>query len=112
MIILDATVVNVALPAIQHDLRFSEAGLTWVINGYLISYGSFLLVAGRPGDFVGRNKVFLAGIALFTAASGACGVAGDRALLIGARLAQGLGAAFASAAVLALIVTDFPQPRE
>jgi EmrB/QacA subfamily drug resistance transporter len=112
MIILDATAVNVALPAIQHDLGFSEADLTWVINGYLISYGSFLLVAGRLGDFLGRRKVFLAGIALFTASSAACGVADDRALLIGARLVQGLGGAFASAAVLALIVTDFPQPRE
>ncbi|WP_239372619.1 MFS transporter [Frankia sp. Cj5] len=112
MIILDSSVVNVALPVIQHDLGISQASLTWVINGYLISYGSFLLVAGRLGDLVGRKKVFLGGVALFTAASAACGLASDQTVLIVARFAQGLGGALASATVLAFIVTDFPQPRE
>ncbi|WP_322753750.1 MFS transporter [Frankia sp. Cas3] len=112
MIILDSSAVNVALPAIQHDLGVSQAGLTWVINSYLISYGSFLLVAGRLGDLVGRKKVFLGGIALFTVASAACGLAGDQAVLVAARFVQGLGGALASATVLAFIVTDFPQPLE
>ncbi len=75
MIVLDATIVNVALPAIQHDLHFSQASLTWVVNAYLITYGSFVLLAGRAGDLLGRKRVFLAGIFLFTAASVLCGFA-------------------------------------
>ncbi|AEH11499.1 MULTISPECIES: MFS transporter [Protofrankia] len=112
MIILDSSVVNVALPVIQNDLHFSQANLTWVVNAYMISYGSFLLVAGRLGDLVGRKKVFLAGMALFTAASAACGLSDGQAFLIAARFAQGLGGALASATILAFIVTDFPQPQE
>src|SRR5215813_12061285 len=79
---LDGTIVNVALPTIQADLHFSQANLTWVVNGYLIAYGSFLLLAGRLGDLVGRKPVFLAGLALFTAASAVCGLAHDQLLLV------------------------------
>jgi EmrB/QacA subfamily drug resistance transporter len=112
MIVVDATIVNVALPAIQRDLDFSQTDLTWVVNAYLIAFGSFLLLAGRLGDLLGRKRVFLAGIALFTAASVACGIADDRVVLIAARFVQGLGGAVASSAVLALIVTGFPRPAE
>src|SRR5919202_5423562 len=104
---LDGTIVNVALPTIQADLHFSQANLTWVVNGYLIAFGSFLLLAGRLGDLVGRKKVFLAGLVLFSAASAACGLADDKIVLIVARFIQGLGGAVASSAVLALIVTEF-----
>src|SRR5438270_13838738 len=85
MIVLDATIVNVALPAIQRDLHFSQASLTWVVNAYLITYGSFVLLAGRAGHLVGRKEVFLCGILLFTAASVLCGLAQDPALLVAAR---------------------------
>src|SRR3989442_9808474 len=91
MIMVDATIVNVALPAIQRDLRFSQADLTWVVNGYLIAFGSFLLMAGRLGDLVGRKRVFLAGIVLFTASSALCALAQDQAVLIAARFLQGVG---------------------
>src|SRR2546423_5805888 len=110
MIMLDTTIVNVALPYIQRDLRFSQADLTWVVNAYLIAFGSFLLMAGRLGDLIGRKKVFLFGLVLFSAASAACGLADDRIVLIVARFIQGLGGAIASSAVLALIVTEFPRP--
>src|SRR5213596_2100056 len=86
MMVLDATIVNVALPSIQHDLHFTQQNLTWVMNGYLITFGGLLLLAGRMGDLVGRKKVFLAGLVLFTAASILCGVASGQAMLIGARL--------------------------
>src|SRR6202040_2441688 len=89
MMVLDATIVNVALPSIQRELHFTQANLTWVIDGYLITFGGFLLLAGRVGDLIGRKKVFLAGLVLFTAASVLCGVASSQALLIGARLLQG-----------------------
>jgi EmrB/QacA subfamily drug resistance transporter len=108
MMVLDATIVNVALPSIQHDLHFSQGNLTWVMNGYLITFGGFLLLAGRMGDLVGRKKVFLTGLVMFIAASVLCGVAGDQTLLIGARLLQGVGGAVASSVILAIIVTEFP----
>src|SRR5207302_5821031 len=90
---LDGTIVNVALPTIQADLHFSQANLTWVVNGYLISFGSFLLLAGRLGDLIGRKAVFLGGLILFTAASAACGLAHDQVVLLAARLVQGIGGA-------------------
>jgi len=112
MIVLDSTIVNVALPSIQHDLHFSQANLTWVVNGYLIAYGSFLLIGGRAGDLIGRRKVFLAGVLVFTMASVLSGLAQDSATLIGARFLQGLGGALSAGVILALIVTGFPQPSE
>ncbi|MFI4985686.1 MAG: MFS transporter [Solirubrobacterales bacterium] len=112
MMVLDATIVNVALPSIQRDLHFSQGNLTWVMNGYLITFGGFLLLAGRVGDLVGRKKVFLTGLALFSAASVLCGVAGSQTMLIVARLLQGAGGAVASAVVLAIIVTEFPRASE
>ncbi|MGB2712315.1 MAG: MFS transporter, partial [Conexibacter sp.] len=112
MVVLDATIVNVALPSIQRDLQFTQANLTWVLNAYLIAFGSFLLMAGRLGDLLGRKRIFVAGLALFTSASALCGLADSQALLIVARLVQGLGAAVTSAVVLAILVTEFPQPGE
>jgi EmrB/QacA subfamily drug resistance transporter len=112
MMVLDATIVNVALPSIQRDLHFTQSNLTWVINGYLITFGGLLLLAGRMGDLVGRKKVFLAGLALFTGASIVCGLAGSQAMLIAARLVQGAGGAVASSVILAIIVTQFPQKAE
>ncbi len=112
MNILDQTIVNVALPTIQHDLRFSQASLAWVIDAYLITFAGALLLAGRLGDLFGRKKVFLVGVALFTGASLACGAANSQVLLISARFVQGLGAALSSSVILAIIVADFPVPRE
>jgi EmrB/QacA subfamily drug resistance transporter len=112
MMVLDATIVNVALPSIQHDLHFSQQNLTWILNGYLIMFGGFLLLAGRMGDLVGRKRVFLTGLVMFTAASMLCGVASSQALLIGARLLQGIGGAVASSVILAIIVTEFPGRAE
>jgi EmrB/QacA subfamily drug resistance transporter len=112
MMVLDATIVNVALPSIQHDLHFSQGNLTWVMNGYLITFGGFLLLAGRLGDLVGRKRVFLVGLVLFTAASILCGFAGSQSMLIVARLLQGVGGAVASSVILAIIVTEFPGARE
>ncbi len=112
MMVLDATIVNVALPSIQRDLHFTQANLTWVIDGYLITFGGFLLLAGRLGDLVGRKKIFLSGLVLFTAASILCGVADSQAMLIGARLIQGVGGAVASSVILAIIVTEFPERAE
>ncbi len=112
MMVLDSTVVNVALPAIQRDLHFTQANLTWVLDGYLITFGGFLLLAGRMGDLIGRKKVFLAGIVLFTAASVLCGASQSQTMLIVARLLQGIGGAVASAVILAIIVTEFPERRE
>jgi EmrB/QacA subfamily drug resistance transporter len=112
MMVLDATIVNVALPSIQHDLHFSQGNLTWVMNGYLITFGGFLLLAGRMGDLVGRKKVFLTGLVMFIAASILCGLANNGTLLIGARLLQGIGGAVASSVILAIIVTEFPQRVE
>jgi EmrB/QacA subfamily drug resistance transporter len=112
MNVLDTTIVNVALPQIQRDLHFSQGNLTWVINAFLITYGSFLLLAGRLGDLVGRKRVFLAGVALFTLASAACGLAPSAGVLIAARFVQGVGAAFSASVILAIIVTEFPEPGD
>jgi len=106
---LDGTIVNVALPAIQHDLHFAQASLTWVVNAYLVAFGSFLLMAGRLGDLVGRKRVFLAGVVLFTASSMLCALAQDQAVLIAARFAQGVGSAVSSSVIVAIIVTEFPD---
>jgi len=112
MIVLDATIVNVALPSIQADLGFSQTGLAWVVNAYLIAFGGLLLFAGRLGDLAGRRNVFLAGLALFTVASMMCGLAQTQEMLIGARFAQGIGGALTSAVILGVIVTLFPEPRD
>jgi EmrB/QacA subfamily drug resistance transporter len=112
MIVLDSTIVNVALASIQRDLGFTQADLTWVVNAYLITFGSLLLLAGRAGDLVGRKKVFLGGVVLFTAASVLCGLAQDPTGLIAARFLQGAGGALSSGVILALIVTGFPKPME
>ncbi|HEX8054210.1 MAG TPA: DHA2 family efflux MFS transporter permease subunit [Thermoleophilaceae bacterium] len=112
MIVLDATVVNVALPTIQDDLGFSQSSLAWVVNAYLIAFGGLLLLAGRLGDLIGRRRVFLVGLAIFTTASLLCAVAQSQGVLIGARFVQGIGGALASAVILGMIVTLFPEPRE
>jgi EmrB/QacA subfamily drug resistance transporter len=112
MIVLDATVVNVALPSIQSDLGFSQAGLAWVVNAYLIAFGGLLLLAGRLGDLIGRKRMFLSGLGLFTVASLLCGVAQSQEMLIVARFIQGVGGAMGSAVILGMIVTMFPEPRE
>jgi EmrB/QacA subfamily drug resistance transporter len=112
MIVLDATIVNVALPAIQTDLHFSQSSLTWVVNAYLITFGSFLLVAGRLGDLVGRRRVLLVGLGVFTAASALCGLAQDGTMLVAARFVQGLGGALSSAVILAILATEFPDRDE
>jgi EmrB/QacA subfamily drug resistance transporter len=110
MTVLDETVVNVAIPSIRRDLGFSAYQLSWVVNGYLVSFGSLLLLAGRIGDLVGRRRVLLAGLALFTAASLACGLAPSAGLLVSARFAQGAGAALASSVALGMIVSLFDEP--
>jgi EmrB/QacA subfamily drug resistance transporter len=112
MIILDATIVNTALPSIQQDLGFSQSNLAWVVNAYLIAFGGLLLLAGRLGDLIGRRRIFLIGLAVFTFASLLCGVAQSQGVLIGARLLQGIGGALTSAVILGMIVTMFPEPRE
>ncbi len=104
---VDATIVNVALPSIQSDLRFTQASLTWVVNAYLITFGSFLLMAGRLGDLIGRKKVFLTGVVVFTVASAVCGLATGATMLIVARAFQGLGSALAASVILAIIATEF-----
>jgi EmrB/QacA subfamily drug resistance transporter len=112
MIVLDATIVNVALPSIQDDLGFSQSNLAWVVNAYLIAFGGLLLLAGRLGDLIGQRRVFLIGLAVFTAASLACALAQSQGVLIGARFVQGVGGALTSAVILGMIVTMFPEPRE
>ena len=112
MIVLDATIVNVALPSIQEDLNFSQANLAWVVNAYLIAFGGLLLLAGRIGDLIGHRRIFLIGLAVFTAASLLCALAQSQEVLIAARFIQGAGGAFASAVTLGMIVTMFPEPRE
>lgn len=112
MIVLDATVVNVALPSIQDDLGFSQSGLAWVVNAYLIAFGSLMLLAGRLGDMLGRKRIFMAGLVVFTAASMVCGVAQSSGMLVAARFVQGAGGAMTSAVILGMIVTMFPEPRE
>jgi EmrB/QacA subfamily drug resistance transporter len=112
MIVLDATIVNVALPSIQSDLHFNQSTLAWVVNGYLITFGGLLLLAGRFGDLVGRRRMFLIGLAVFTTASAACGLAQSQAMLVTARFIQGAGGAMTSAVILGMIVTMFREPRE
>jgi EmrB/QacA subfamily drug resistance transporter len=112
MIVLDATIVNVALPSIQDDLGFSQSNLAWVVNAYLIPFGGLLLLAGRAGDLLGHRRVFLAGLTLFTLASLLCALAQSQGVLIGARFVQGIGGALASAVILGMIVRMFPEPRE
>src|SRR5215210_5618649 len=112
MIVLDMTVVNVALPYIQDDLGFSNSSLAWTVNAYLIAFGGLLLLAGRFGDLLGRRNVFMAGLALFTVASLFCGLAQSQEMLVIARFVQGVGGAMTSAVVLGMIVTMFPEPRE
>jgi EmrB/QacA subfamily drug resistance transporter len=112
MIMLDTTIVNVALPYMQRDLGFSQSSLTWVVNAYLISYGGFLLVAGRLGDLIGRRKVFLAGVFLFTVASVGSGFATSADHLIVGRFLQGLGGSLSAGVIIALIVTEFQKPGE
>src|SRR5919107_3118882 len=112
MIVLDVTVVNVALPSMQEDLGFTQSSLAWVVNAYLIAFGGLLLLAGRLGDLISRRGIFLAGLAVFTLASLACGAAQSQAMLVGARFVQGVGGAMTSAVVIGMIVTMFPDPRE
>jgi len=112
MIVLDVTIVNVALPSIQHELHFSQANLSWVVNAFLITFGSLLLLAGRLGDLAGRKRVFLAGLTVFTVASLLCGIAPSQGALIGARFLQGVGAAAQASVILAIIVTEFPEAAE
>jgi len=112
MIVLDTTIVNVALPSIREDLGFSQASLAWVLNAYTLTFGGFLLLGGRLGDLFGHRRMFLAGIGLFTAASAACGVAQSQAFLVGARAVQGLGGAVVAAVALSLIMTLFTEPGE
>ena len=112
MIVLDVTVVNVALPSIQTDLGFSTQSLAWVVNAYLIAFGGLLLLAGRFGDLIGRRSVLLTGLFIFTAASMLCGLAQSQEMLVGARFLQGAGGAMTSAVILGMIVTMFPEPHE
>jgi EmrB/QacA subfamily drug resistance transporter len=112
MIILDQTIVNVALPSIQSDLHFSQANLAWVVNAYLIAFGGLLLLVGRLGDLIGRRRIFLSGLVLFTSASLLCGLAQSQAVLIGARFVQGIGGAMTAAVILGMIVTMFPKPSD
>ena len=112
MIVLDTTIVNVALPSIREDLGFSEASLAWVVNAYLLTFGGFLLLGGRLGDLFGHRRMFLVGIALFTAASLVCGLASSQGMLIAARAVQGLGGAVVSAVALSLMMTIFTEPAE
>ena len=112
MIILDQTIVNVALPSIQDDLGFSQSSLAWVINAYLIAFGGLLLLAGRLGDLVGPKRIFMAGLGVFVGASLLCGIANSESTLVAARFIQGVGGALTSAVILGMIVTMFPQPGE
>jgi EmrB/QacA subfamily drug resistance transporter len=112
MIVLDATVVNVALPSIQSDLGFSASSLAWVVNAYLIAFGGLLLLAGRIGDLIGRRTVFVSGLFLFTVASLLCGVSQSPEMLVAARFVQGIAGALASAVILGMIVTMFTEPRD
>lgn len=112
MIVLDGTVVNVALPTIQDELGFTGSNLAWVVNGYMIAFGGLLLFAGRMGDLIGRRRMFLAGLAVFTTASLLCGLAVSKEMLVGARFTQGVGGAMTSAVILGMIVTMFPAPKE
>lgn len=111
MIVLDGTIVNVALPSLKADLEFSDTGLAWVLNAYLIAFGGLLLLGGRIGDLLGQRKMFLLGMAIFTVASVLCGMAQSQGVLIGARFLQGVGGALGSSVILAMIVTIFREPH-
>jgi EmrB/QacA subfamily drug resistance transporter len=112
MIVLDTTIVNVALPSIRTDLKFTETTLVWVVNAYMLTFGGFLLLGGRLGDLYGHRKVFLAGLAVFTVASAACGFASTQWMLVAARAVQGLGGAVVSAVALSLIMNLFTEPGD
>ncbi|HSO01108.1 MAG TPA: MFS transporter, partial [Gaiellaceae bacterium] len=112
LIVLDISIVNVALPSIREDLGFSEASLAWVINAYTLTFGGFMLLAGRLGDLFGHRRVFLLGVSLFTLASLACGLATSQEMLVGARAEQGIGGADVAAVALSLIMTLFTEPAE
>src|SRR5882757_6096086 len=112
MIVLDVTVVNVALPSIQDDLGFSQSSLAWVVNAYPIAFGGLLLLSGRFGDLLGRKSVLMAGLGVFTLASLLCGVAWSQETLVAARFIQGVGGAMTSAVILGMIFTMFPEPRD
>jgi MFS family permease len=112
MIVLDTTIVNVALPSIRVDLGFSETSLVWVVNAYMLTFGGFLLLGGRMGDLFGHRRLFLIGLTLFTSASLACGLAASPAFLIAARAVQGLAGAVVSVVALSLIMTMFTEPAE
>src|SRR5436305_3600213 len=112
MVVLDATIVNVALPSIQDDLHLSDGGLQWIINAYTLVFGGFLLLGGRLGDLLGRKRLFLVGLVIFTGASLLDGLAGSEGMLIGARALQGLGAALISPAALSIISTTFSEGAE
>jgi EmrB/QacA subfamily drug resistance transporter len=112
MIVLDQTIVNVALPSIKNDLGFSQAGLAWVVNAYLIAFAGLLLLAGRLGDLLGRKRIFLTGLFMFTAASLLCGLSISQPMLVAARFLQGIGGAVSTAVILGMVVTMFPEPAE
>src|ERR671921_940707 len=112
MIVLDGTIVNVALPSIRDDLGFSQASLVWVVNAYLLTFGGFLLLGGRLGDLFGHRRLFLIGISIFTVASLFCGLANSQEFLIIARAAQGIGGAIVSVVALSLIMIMFTEPAE
>src|SRR5580765_5040373 len=112
MIVLDATIVNVALPSIRQDLQFTESSLVWVVNAYMLTYAGFLLLGGRLGDLFGHRRVFLLGLALFTIASVACGLANARGVLVAARAIQGVGGAVLTAVALSLIMNMFAEPAD
>src|SRR5207302_4777784 len=108
MIVLDMTIVNVALPSIKKDLGFSQASLAWVVNAYMIAFAGLLLLAGRLGDLVGRKRVMIAGLTVFTLSSLLCGLSASQEMLIAARFLQGVGGALAQALILGMIVAMFP----
>jgi MFS family permease len=112
MIVLDGTIVNVALPTIRDDLGFSQTSLAWVVNAYLLTFGGFLLLGGRLGDLFGQRKLFLVGIGLFTAASLGCGLSTSQAALVTMRAVQGLGGALVSAVAFSLVITLFTETAE
>src|ERR1700737_3725886 len=112
MIVLDQTIVNVALPSIKNDLGFSQAGLAWVVNAYLIAFGGFLLLARRLGDLLGRKRIFLVGLAMFTTASLLCGLSISQPMLVAARFLQGIGGSVSSAVILGMVVTMVPEPAD
>src|SRR6202171_5565105 len=112
LIVVDMTIVNVALPSIQRDMGFTQSGLAWVINAYLIAFAGLLLLAGRLGALFGRKRIFLFGLGLFISASVLCGLSFSQPMLVAARFIQAIGGAVSSAVILAMIVTLFPKPDE